>query len=423
MKANRQASAASVTPLFRDILGKQRLPAIGIPTQSKQALISGFVGLLATAVLGVCALVVFGSYTRKAHVTGYIVPDKGIIKLMPPRESRIAQRFVEEGAAVAEDALLFVLDVSGVTSAGRTGQQLAEQLGLRRDLLRAELERLPAIQTAEAQRLEAEIASLRGQLEGAAREIAARAAYLALADQALGRARQLEGQAIYSVLQREKAEVDRMTGAAQLASLERFQSGLRGDLEKNLADWRGQRDRQANERSRLARSLGEVEQQMIQAEEQSFLQIRAPAAGTVTRVTANLGAAVDGAAPIATILPVGAVLEANLYAPSKAAGFLRVGGRVLLRYEAYPYQKFGLQEAVIVSVSKTAVNTKELPFPIASEEPLYLITARLAKQSIIAYGKEEPLQPGARLSADVMLEERRIWEWILEPLIAMQQRG
>jgi membrane fusion protein len=309
---------------------------MGAPASSKPALVSAYVGMLTVAILGVCALLFLASYTRKAHVLGFVVPDKGIIKIVAPRESRLAQRLVEEGATVERDALLFVLDVSGVTSAGRTGQQLAEQLIRRRDLISAEFERMPAIQAAEAQRLEMEIASLRGQLDGVAREIKARSAYLALADQALARARQLEGQAIYSVLQREKAEVDRMSGAALLASLERFQASLRGDLEKNLVDQRALGDRQENEKSRLARTLAEVEQQMIQVEEQSFLQIRAPAAGTVTRVTANVGAAVDGTAPIATILPDGAALEANLYAPSKSVGFLRMGGRVLLRYEAYP---------------------------------------------------------------------------------------
>ena len=48
-------------------------------------------------------------------------------------------------------------------------------------------------------------------------------------------------------------------------------------------------------------------------------------------------------------------LQAELYAPSRAAGFLGVGQEVLLRYEAYPYQKFGHYRGRVSAVSQTAL--------------------------------------------------------------------
>ena len=38
---------------------------------------------------------------------------------------------------------------------------------------------------------------------------------------------------------------------------------------------------------------------------------------------------------------------------------------MLLRYEAFPYQKFGVQEAVVSSISRTSVEARELPFAVS----------------------------------------------------------
>jgi membrane fusion protein len=35
------------------------------------------------------------------------------------------------------------------------------------------------------------------------------------------------------------------------------------------------------------------------------------------------------------------------------------------------------------------------------------------------YGAEQPLQAGMQLDADVILENRRLWEWMLEPLFTV----
>ncbi len=104
------------------------------------------------------------------------------------------------------------------------------------------------------------------------------------------------------------------------------------------------------------------------------------------------------------------------------------GQRVLLRYQAYPYQKFGHYEGTVTSVSRSAVSPGELPPQLASNtgvtgaatggaaEPVYRITVALARQTVTAYGEQVRLQPGMQLEADVALETRRLYEWVLEPL-------
>ena len=129
--------------------------------------------------------------------------------------------------------------------------------------------------------------------------------------------------------------------------------------------------------------------------------------------------------PLLAIIPDDSPLEAHLYAPSRSIGFVHAGQQVLLRYLAYPHQKFGMHRASVVAVSRNPMAPTDLGFPPAdgSREPLYRIKARLDTQAIAAYGRLEPLQPGMQIEADILLDRRRLIEWIFEPLLGLAGRA
>ena len=112
---------------------------------------------------------------------------------------------------------------------------------------------------------------------------------------------------------------------------------------------------------------------------------------------------------------------------------VRPGQRVLLRYDAYPYQKFGHYEGTVTSVSRATVSPGELAgLPAATEagglaadagEPVYRVTVALDRQTANAYGAPAALQPGMTVQADVLIESRRVWEWVLDPLYALTGRA
>jgi membrane fusion protein len=56
-----------------------------------------------------------------------------------------------------------------------------------------------------------------------------------------------------------------------------------------------------------------------------------------------------------------------------------------------------------------------------SNEPLYRITVALDRQSISAYGKDQELKAGMALEAQIRQDARAIWEWVLEPVLALQK--
>jgi membrane fusion protein len=53
---------------------------------------------------------------------------------------------------------------------------------------------------------------------------------------------------------------------------------------------------------------------------------------------------------------------------------------------------------------------------------MYRIRLALQSQHIKAYGAVRPLKAGMVLDASIVLEERRLYEWILEPLYSISGR-
>ena len=55
-------------------------------------------------------------------------------------------------------------------------------------------------------------------------------------------------------------------------------------------------------------------------------------------------------------------------------------------------------------------------------EPLYRITVALDQQAVSAYGQTQPLVAGMQLEADVLLDRRRLIEWLFEPVLGIAGR-
>ncbi|MFC7398187.1 HlyD family secretion protein [Chelatococcus sp. GCM10030263] len=407
------------TPLFREEVVGRELDQIGVPLGMTTGWMRLFALCLTVAVVAALVGVTVGSYTRKERVVGFLVPDKGLIKVISPRDGRVVERHVREGNGVRRDDMLYVVDVASATSVGRTGDLVARELRERRRLLAAERARRPTIAAAEEARLKARVTAIAAQLESIEAEVASRATVVALGQKAVQRALELEQKSVFAAAKREEIEQNLAASRAVLAQLARVSAELEGERRQIEADLESLADRQANEGSQIDRQLSEIDQQLSQAEEQRAVVLRAPRGGTVTRLAADIGQRVDPATPLATIVPDGATLQAQLYLPTRAAGFVKPGNRVNLFYEAYPYQKFGIQKGTVLSVTRAAVIPRELPFPVASDEPHYVVTVKLERQTITAYGREERPQAGARLLADILVERRRLWEWILSPLISL----
>jgi membrane fusion protein len=369
---------------------------------------------------------ILGEYTRKARVTGVLEPERGVVKILAQQSGLVESVLVREGDTVAEDAPLMVL---GDGRANRAREDVGFAVGSRFAQRGGALLQQRAF-TAAATR--AEQAGFEGRKAGLARELAQIGSEIevqeqraAIARRAVDRARSLEGIGFLSdaALDRERdAALDQVS---RLEALRRSRTDLRRELDALSFDMESARSRAGAQLAAIDMQRATLDQERLERGLQYHASIVAPGAGTVATVLVERGQMVMPGTPLATIIPSDATLEAQLFAPSRSIGFVRPGQEVLLRYLAYPHQKFGSHRATVLAVSRNPMLPGELGFtpPDGSREPLYRIKAALASQSITAYGRPEPLQPGMQVEADVLLDRRRLIEWIFEPLLSLAGRA
>jgi membrane fusion protein len=121
------------------------------------------------------------------------------------------------------------------------------------------------------------------------------------------------------------------------------------------------------------------------------------------------------------VLPVG-TLHAQLLVPTRAIGFIAPGNSVVLRYDAFPFQRFGQYHGTVASVSGTVWSPGDKIGPLTTREPVYRIDVTLQRQTVSNGGREFPLRPGMLASADILLEKRTVFEWVFEPVLALRER-
>ncbi|KVE32188.1 HlyD family secretion protein [Burkholderia sp. TSV86] len=412
------------TPLFRTAAQEaQRTQTLGEIVLIRPV---SFVLLTAAAVCMAFVVIlffVFGSYTRRTTVEGVLTPDSGLVKLYAKQPGVVLSKHVVEGQSVTRGQALYTISTDLQSAvAGDTQAALIGQAQQRKASLQQEMAKTRQLQGDERDTLQAKIASLRTQLAGIDDQLAAQRTRTSLAADASARYASLLAKDYISTDQAQQREADLLDQRSKLNSLQRDRASTAQLLKEASNDLAGLSLKQQNQLSQIDRSVIDVDQSLIESEAKRELVIAAPETGTATAVIAEPGQMADTTHPLASIVPTNAHWQAYLFVPSAAVGFIHVGDPVLIRYQAYPYQKFGQYEASVVSIARTALSPSELATsggPTGNEGTYYRITVALKSQHVTAYGKPQPLQAGMALQADVLQERRRLYEWVLEPLYSL----
>jgi membrane fusion protein len=172
----------------------------------------------------------------------------------------------------------------------------------------------------------------------------------------------------------------------------------------------------------IRRQVSELQQGSVQEEAKRENVIRAPVAGVFTNVAANRGEAVADEAPLAMVVPKGSGLHAQLLVPTRAIGFVQPGQEVVLRYDAFPFQRFGQYRGTVEQVSRTVWSAGEKVGQVTVREPVYRVDVRLDAQYVVSGDQRLALRPGMSVNADILQEKRRVWEWVFEPILSLKQR-
>jgi membrane fusion protein len=385
--------------------------------------------LFITIAAGIIVFFSVFTFTRKIHIPGLLLPSGGLIRITAGQNGIVVDRKVRDAQVVeAGEPLFVVVNERFSDSSGSAERNILTLLKARRESFTDEQaqQRLQSSQRVGAMRLRAN--NLGTEMRRIDDQALLQQRRVALAEATLARYTDLATSSFVAPAQVHDKQADLLDQQQRLADLSRAKAATNRELALTQADLY---DLQVQaERDQLAsrRNIAEVEQELTESQARREVVVRAPQSGQVVAITAGLGQSVLGNQVIATVLPAGSELEAELYAPSDAVGFLKPGMDVLLRYRAYAYQKFGQARGIVREVSSSALPPDDLnmmggkALSGSPSEPLYRVRVGLGRQTMTAYGTEHALRSGALLDASVILEERRLYEWILDPLYRITGR-
>lgn len=109
-------------------------------------------------------------------------------------------------------------------------------------------------------------------------------------------------------------------------------------------------------------------------------------------------------------------MVAEVYVPSSAVGLIKSGQRVRLVYDAFPQQQFGTFAGEVARISDFILMPSEVPQTFFPREATFKVQIAIQNDTVEVETGTAPLRPGMLLAAEIILESRRLIDWLVEPL-------
>lgn len=380
--------------------------------------------LAVVIVVGATLFATQASYARIETVSGWVVPEGGLIRVTARQGGVIETLSVSEGDEVAAGQSLAKLRLSTDLDEGSAGQAIEDQILAQSRAMQAQAEAEREKLLAEQASLETQKAAMTRELEQSRTRIETTTQRLALIEANAERVRKVADRGYASTKAVEEGEMAVLATRQELVDV---RSSVLA-MERQISDIDAQLRilpmsiRAAD--AQASASQAQLAQQGTQNAIQNTYNAGATVAGRVVAVPVARGQTISPQAVIAVVTPQGSTLQAELYVPSRSAGFIMPGQEVRLMYQAFPYQKFGTAKGTVQAVSRTVLAPDEIAIPgLQIQEPVFRVKVGLNSDVVKAYGQEIPIQPGMLLSAGIVIDRRTLFEWLLDPIYAVGRLG
>jgi membrane fusion protein len=363
------------------------------------------------------------SYARKVHAPGFLATRLGVANIMASRPGIVTHVHVDEGQVVEAGTPLITISLEQTSEAGN-GNRGAMLAGLREQ--KANLAQQIDLETqsakAEEARLKSVIDGLISEIDNMAQQLSVHSARTAVAVAQVNSIVDLVKRGIITQFELKKRQDNYL-------SIHEAEMSFWLSISQKQAELRAQKDElirvpinTERKLSQLRVNIGDIEMKLRQTDGDRAYLIMAPKAGRVSALQAWAGKPVDTNLPLMSIVPEGDTLDAEVFLPTHAIGFVSRGQAVHISYTSFPFQQFGFASGKVDTVSKTLLKPGQSAGPITIDNPAYLIHVAINTQTISAYGKEIPLQADMQLDADIVLNRRGLLAWLFDPLLAYWRR-
>ena len=394
---------------------------------------------------GMAFCLVFGAWAwigqieEIGHAQGQLAPKGDVYKVQFIDLGKVIDIAVEEGQQVKAGQVLVELDTQAAASeVARLQQMLATlqiELDQKRTLIaktRLEAKSRAAIAQADHQAQVVAIAQAEArahttqmlitQLEGDAAAHQSRLERLEPLLEAGAISREEVFGAEQTLRERQRAITQRLGERRQaLAETERLQAGLaQKQAEGQRAQLEAQQQIQQLEAdvTQVSAKIDETANLLNQAQlELERRYLYAPVNGVILSLeVSNVGEVVEPGQTIAEIAPVDAPLVLSAKLPNQEAGFVEAGMAVQVKFDAYPYQDYGVVSGRVTAISPDAEMDERLG-------KVYEVEIALDRDHVATPDQLIRFKPGQTASADIVIRQRRIADVLLDPIRQLQQDG
>jgi membrane fusion protein len=404
------------SPLFRqEVIDVSRDRLAGTVVAATPPGAKLYAAILMVVFAALVAILIFGEYAARAQVKGVIAYNGGIARVYSNAPAEIRQIHVRTGMQVAAGDPLVTISLA--QGRGGLDPQLSE-LQRQEQALARQQELTSMLGSAEAQALQRQKASLAAAIGSLERQRSLAAAQIGFAEAATRRSARLAAEGAGTQRQVEESRAEVLARRAEVESInERIitqREALRGidaQITQRLLEANRSQTAVGAERAALA----EQRAALLRTDQ---ITLTAPVAGEVGDILGEVGQRARADTSLVTIVPRGSRMEVWLYAPSRSVGFVQPGQEVRLLFDAFAYQKYGVGRGRVTALSRVPVEPGAIDAALGIEEPVFRVRVAIEHLPPRIRDAEARLRPGMTLSANLVLERRRLWEVLFKPVAA-----
>ncbi|MBE0369990.1 HlyD family efflux transporter periplasmic adaptor subunit [Pseudoalteromonas sp. MMG013] len=376
--------------------------------------------ILTVVVISLCFLSI-GKYTRKERVSGVIEPNTGLLRLKASQTGVISEILVKEGEYVAKDApILRIASAKHSKHAVELNQALLNQYSFQLQSLEQQLQKQNLQDKLDINELSQQKRVAVARLVELDLQASTFSERLKLNEQMVTQISTLKGTGYISELELQRQRDTLLSLKQQASSIKSERLSLQSQIEQLDNQLTKLPLEQSNRLSQLLSQKADLQIQLSSIEQQRLGELRSPKAGIVSGLLAKVGKNVAEGQNLLSVLPENSKMQAVIFVPTSAFGFVNEGQLTRLRYHAFPYEKFGVYDGEIIEVSNSVILPDETNTPGIITDPAYRVVVSLHEQQVQAYGKSSALRPGMMLDADVIIEERSLLRWLFDPVFSIQ---
>lgn len=202
---------------------------------------------------------------------------------------------------------------------------------------------------------------------------------------------------------------------AEIGRLQSQKKQIQNEISHVKADFRSQN---LTTFSEVQKRINELQANKEQIEFSNINQkITAPCDGYIDKLLIHtIGGIVTPAQELIALTPIETPMLIKAQVLNKDIGFIRVGMPVSIKVDTYDFQKYGILDGTVKSISKNSIEDEKLG-------PIYEIYIIPKKDTFIIDGNEKKISAGMTLNAEIEIGKRRIIEFFIYPLIKYMDEG